>query len=187
MTKTGLSIIAFVVILLFISTTSYAQRGCCSWHGGVNHCDSNTGRLVCNDNSYSPSCRCQSSTPINNDQNRSKTDQTNSSTIDDGSEITVTGLAYEEYFYEQPNYDESPDTDTIAGACLLKLDSTENIVLKDGKKIGVLDLVIPSQIALKCSEIQGHRIEISGIIESKETGHHHGDAIITINKYQPLR
>lgn len=35
-----------------------AQSGCCSWHGGVNHCDYDTGRQVCNDNTYSPSCGC---------------------------------------------------------------------------------------------------------------------------------
>lgn len=33
-----------------------AQRGCCSWHGGV--CGCKNGRVVCCDNTYSPSCRC---------------------------------------------------------------------------------------------------------------------------------
>lgn len=32
-------------------------RGCCSWHGGVSYCASNH-RIVCNDATYSPSCRC---------------------------------------------------------------------------------------------------------------------------------
>lgn len=37
-----------------------AQRGCCSWHGGVSgRCYQ--GRVVCNDGTLSPSCRCQSS------------------------------------------------------------------------------------------------------------------------------
>lgn len=36
------------------------QRGCCSWHGGVSgRC--HNGRVVCNDGTLSPSCRCQSS------------------------------------------------------------------------------------------------------------------------------
>ncbi len=35
-----------------------AQRGCCSWHGGVSYCDSSAGRYVCNDGTYSPSCGC---------------------------------------------------------------------------------------------------------------------------------
>ena len=34
-----------------------AQRGCCSWHNGVCGCGSN-GRVVCCDNTYSPSCTC---------------------------------------------------------------------------------------------------------------------------------
>lgn len=34
------------------------QRGCCSHHGGVSDCDSDNGRVICNDGSYSPSCRC---------------------------------------------------------------------------------------------------------------------------------
>lgn len=33
-------------------------RGCCSHHRGVDYCDSSVGRLVCNDGTYSPSCRC---------------------------------------------------------------------------------------------------------------------------------
>lgn len=33
-------------------------RGCCSHHRGVAYCDSSTGRIVCNDGTYSPSCGC---------------------------------------------------------------------------------------------------------------------------------
>ena len=33
-----------------------ARRGCCSWHGGV--CGCSNGRLVCCDNTFSPSCGC---------------------------------------------------------------------------------------------------------------------------------
>jgi len=36
-----------------------AQRGCCSYHGGVSGCDTSVGRQVCNDGTYSPSCGCQ--------------------------------------------------------------------------------------------------------------------------------
>jgi hypothetical protein len=35
-----------------------AKRGCCSWHGGVCDCGSN-GRVICCDNTYSPSCTCK--------------------------------------------------------------------------------------------------------------------------------
>jgi len=35
-----------------------AKRGCCSWHGGVSYCDTSVGRYVCNDGTYSPTCRC---------------------------------------------------------------------------------------------------------------------------------
>lgn len=41
-----------------ILNTCNAQSGCCSWHGGVSGCDYDTGRQVCNDNTYSPSCGC---------------------------------------------------------------------------------------------------------------------------------
>lgn len=33
-----------------------AKRGCCSWHGGI--CGCTSGRVVCCDNTYSPSCTC---------------------------------------------------------------------------------------------------------------------------------
>lgn len=39
-----------------------AQRGCCSWHQGV--CGCNSGRVVCCDNTYSPSCTCNHEDPI---------------------------------------------------------------------------------------------------------------------------
>jgi hypothetical protein len=35
-----------------------AQRGCCSWHGGV--CGCTGGRAVCCDGKLSPSCGCHS-------------------------------------------------------------------------------------------------------------------------------
>ncbi len=50
----------FVSVLFFATAVSvYATSGCCSWHDGVSHCDTSTGRQVCNDGSYSPSCTCQ--------------------------------------------------------------------------------------------------------------------------------
>lgn len=37
---------------------SYRQsyQGCCSWHQGINSCVS--GRLLCNDGTFSPTCTC---------------------------------------------------------------------------------------------------------------------------------
>lgn len=32
------------------------RRGCCSWHNGV--CGCSYGRVVCCDQTYSPTCRC---------------------------------------------------------------------------------------------------------------------------------
>ena len=48
-----------VIIIIFsiIIVPVYAQRGCCSHHGGVSSSCSN-GRQVCNDGSISPSCTC---------------------------------------------------------------------------------------------------------------------------------
>ncbi|MCL4363740.1 hypothetical protein M1328_00710 [Patescibacteria group bacterium] len=48
-----------LTVFLFVFTTSvFARSGCCSWHGGVAGCDTNVGRQVCNDGTYSPSCTC---------------------------------------------------------------------------------------------------------------------------------
>lgn len=49
-----------IVISLFCSLV-IAKSGCCSRHGGINHCDSDTGRIICNDVTFSPSCICESS------------------------------------------------------------------------------------------------------------------------------
>jgi len=46
------------ILLAMANSISYAQRGCCSHHGGVAYCDNNIGRQVCRDGSYSPSCGC---------------------------------------------------------------------------------------------------------------------------------
>ncbi len=37
-----------------------AGSGCCSWRGGQAYCDTNVGKWVCNDGTYSPSCNCGS-------------------------------------------------------------------------------------------------------------------------------
>ena len=42
-----------------IEAIEIQRRGCCSWHGGVAGCSS--GRIVCSDGTYSPSCTCNSS------------------------------------------------------------------------------------------------------------------------------
>lgn len=52
-------VLIFVIMVIFSVNMSktYANQGCCSWHGGISHCGSN-GRYVCNDGTYSPSCTC---------------------------------------------------------------------------------------------------------------------------------
>lgn len=50
----------YIYILLIIivnPTIVYAQRGCCSHHGGVSGCNS-YGRQKCNDGTLSPTCTC---------------------------------------------------------------------------------------------------------------------------------
>lgn len=49
---------ATIFVFLFLTIPASATRGCCSWHGGVSHCDSSVGRYVCSDGTYSPSCGC---------------------------------------------------------------------------------------------------------------------------------
>jgi hypothetical protein len=46
------------VLLICLHSSVLATRGCCSYHGGVSYCDSSTGRYVCADGTYSPSCTC---------------------------------------------------------------------------------------------------------------------------------
>ena len=46
-----------VVVICLLSSPAFAQRGCCSHHGGVASCGSD-GYEQCNDGSESPSCTC---------------------------------------------------------------------------------------------------------------------------------
>ena len=57
--KRSISGILIIIISLFVFSKVYAGQGCCSWHGGQAYCDTTTGRWICNDGTYSPSCRCQ--------------------------------------------------------------------------------------------------------------------------------
>ncbi len=50
--------LAVLLVGLLFPKAVDAARGCCSWHGGVDYCDSSVGRYVCNDGTYSPSCGC---------------------------------------------------------------------------------------------------------------------------------
>lgn len=57
----GFNQIFILLFLLLTFTQSYAKSGCCSHHGGVAGCDSNTGYQLCRDGSDSPSCLCDNS------------------------------------------------------------------------------------------------------------------------------
>lgn len=52
-------ILSIILFLATLPSIAYAGRGCCSHHGGVSHCDTTTGKQVCNDGTYSPSCTCE--------------------------------------------------------------------------------------------------------------------------------
>lgn len=47
-----------MLIMLLIPNVVFAQRGCCSHHGGVSGICSSSGYQICNDGSTSPSCTC---------------------------------------------------------------------------------------------------------------------------------
>ncbi len=49
-------LVLFFLIINLIPSVS-ARSGCCSHHGGVAGCSS-SGRQICNDGTYSPSCTC---------------------------------------------------------------------------------------------------------------------------------
>jgi len=53
------SVFLFTLLFIGIINNASATSGCGSWHGGVDSCDTSTGRQVCNDGSYSPSCTCE--------------------------------------------------------------------------------------------------------------------------------
>ena len=45
-----------------LTKEEFAQRGCCSHHGGV--CGCSGGRAVCCDGALSPSCSCHADDPV---------------------------------------------------------------------------------------------------------------------------
>jgi hypothetical protein len=58
MKKILLSFLLLFAVALLFPVNTQAKNGCYSWHGGVSRCDTSTGRQVCNDGTYSPSCTC---------------------------------------------------------------------------------------------------------------------------------
>ena len=52
-----------LLLMLIPSLTASARSGCCSHHGGVQGCEQSSGRQVCRDGTYSPSCRCETGQP----------------------------------------------------------------------------------------------------------------------------
>jgi hypothetical protein len=54
-----LILISVALIAILFCFNAQARRGCCSHHGGVNYCDRNQDRLVCMDDTYSPTCGCE--------------------------------------------------------------------------------------------------------------------------------
>ncbi len=57
--------IVIILIIFCFPVIVDAQRGCCSWHGGVAGCDSATGKYRCVDGTLSPSCTCSVSSNDN--------------------------------------------------------------------------------------------------------------------------
>lgn len=49
--------ILILIIMLLFPVITYAQRGCCSHHGGVAGCSQN-GKQICRDGTLSPTCTC---------------------------------------------------------------------------------------------------------------------------------
>lgn len=62
--KKILGFITFLLLFIVLVNTVYAQQGCCSWHGGIDYCDTSMGVYVCNDGTYSPTCGCYYEPPI---------------------------------------------------------------------------------------------------------------------------
>ncbi len=63
-----------LLTVLFCVQVAFATSGCCSWHGGEDHCDTSANQIVCHDGSYSPSCTCDSNSADDDDSNQSNND-----------------------------------------------------------------------------------------------------------------
>ncbi len=50
-------VVILILIIFLVPINVNAQKGCCSWHGGVVGC-SEDGRQMCADGTLSPSCTC---------------------------------------------------------------------------------------------------------------------------------
>lgn len=76
-------ILLILSLFVLLTDSAYAQRGCCSHHGGVAGCSS-SGRQVCNDGTLSPSCTC---TPdyVYGCTDRNATNYNSNANKDDGS------------------------------------------------------------------------------------------------------
>lgn len=94
-----LLIILMITVFSFNISKTYAGRGCCSWHGGQAYCDTTTGRWVCSDGTYSPSCKCSTEELI---------DGTTDSNDDNNNVI----MTYKEYIKQQEQNDSSSDDNT---------------------------------------------------------------------------
>lgn len=125
-------IIVFCVSCLVSPVVIYAQRGCCSHHGGQDYCASN-GKWVCKDGSYSPTCRCKyvtnNETPKNNDSNK------------------VNIPKYEDHVKEKENYNGVNDNNTY-------IENTRKNNVEDNSKysniiVSILGVFIVYKISTK--------------------------------------
>lgn len=67
----------FITIIIVYPQVAFAQRGCCSRHGGVVGCSS-SGKQICGDGTLSPTCRCAPNPPINYDYMGDSNNENNS-------------------------------------------------------------------------------------------------------------
>lgn len=64
-------VVCFLCMVLFlIPIPVYAQRGCCSHHGGVSGSCSASGKQICNDGTVSKSCTCSGGGSTNSSYNQ---------------------------------------------------------------------------------------------------------------------
>jgi len=114
--------------------------------------------------------------------------------VTEGEKINVTGLVTIESFYEEPNYGQSPESDSIKTACILKLDKQvilQAMSLADDQfhphEVKQVHLIGSNILADKCIRLLGHRLSVSGTLEQAITGHHHGDALMKGEDFKKIR
>lgn len=117
MKKVVLSIIVFICC---VPLNVFAQRGCCSHHGGVAGCSS-SGRQICADGTLSPSCTCTPPAVYGCTDPKANNYNSNANKEDGSCQYTIYGCTNPEAI----NYNQG--TNTPDGTCIFEKEIKEKV------------------------------------------------------------